>query len=142
MNPLVEYDLGDQEEKFAPRRNTRGKMFQPEPILGRATSYDAFVRKLAKFPTKQTDPNIVAAMYCALGLTGEAGEASEKIKKWHRDGKIDKRAVATELGDVLYYLTSLANLMGYTLAEVEELNREKLTDRLNRGKIHGDGDNR
>jgi NTP pyrophosphatase (non-canonical NTP hydrolase) len=133
MNPLVEYG-----EDFYDTPKKR----KQEPVLGRVDSYDAFVRKLAKYPTRQANPEVVAAMYCALGLTGEAGEASEKIKKWHRDGKVDKLMVARELGDVLYYLTALANLMGYTLAEVEELNREKLTDRLNRGKIHGSGDTR
>ena len=38
----------------------------------------------------------------ALGLTGEAGEVSEKIKKLFRDNKIDDDAVLKELGDVLF----------------------------------------
>ena len=37
----------------------------------------------------------------ALGLTGEAGEVSEKIKKLFRDNRIDDDAVLKELGDVL-----------------------------------------
>ncbi len=37
----------------------------------------------------------------ALGLTGEAVEVSEKIKKLFRDNRIDDDAVLKELGDVL-----------------------------------------
>lgn len=105
-------------------------------------SYDRFTEKLAKYPKEQKDPNVIEAMYCALGLVGEAGEVSEKIKKWHRDGVLDPMAVALECGDVLYYLTRVANCMGFTLEEVERLNREKLTSRASRGKLHGSGDNR
>lgn len=105
-------------------------------------SYDEFTADLARYPDRQTNPEVVSAMYCALGLVGEAGEVSEKIKKWHRDGVVDKKAVALECGDVLYYLTRVANLMGYSLAEVEQLNRQKLTARKVNNTIHGSGDNR
>jgi len=110
--------------------------------MGMSMTYDQFTRDLARYPKEQKNSQIVEAMYCALGLTGEAGEASEKIKKWHRDGIIDYKAVALELGDVLYYLTRLANTVGYTLAEVQEMNVRKLTDRKERGVLKGSGDNR
>ncbi len=105
-------------------------------------TYDTFTAELARYPKEQSNPQIIEAMYCALGLVGEAGEASEKIKKWHRDNNIDPKAVALELGDVLYYLTRLANTMGYTLADVERMNVEKLTARRAANTIHGTGDNR
>lgn len=105
-------------------------------------SYEQFVQDLARFPKAQNDPHIVSAMYCALGLAGEAGEVVEKVKKWHRDGRIDKQAVALELGDVLYYLVSLGLSMGYTLADIERMNVEKLESRRQRNQIHGNGDNR
>jgi NTP pyrophosphatase (non-canonical NTP hydrolase) len=105
-------------------------------------NYDGFTASLARYPLEQENPQIVGAMYCALGLAGESGEVTEKVKKWHRDGKIDKEAVAYELGDVLYYLTRLANTMGYTLADIETMNVQKLTSRMQRNVIHGSGDNR
>lgn len=108
----------------------------------RLETYDAFVDRLSRFPSSIADPDLVGSMYCALGLVGEAGEVSEKIKKWHRDGVIDHEAVAKELGDVLYYLTRLSHFMGYTLPEIQQLNKEKLTKRLKENKIHGSGDNR
>lgn len=104
--------------------------------------YDKFTADLARYPKEQNDPAIVEAMYCALGLVGEAGEVSEKVKKWHRDGVIDKHAVVLELGDVLYYLTRLANAMGVSLADVQIENIKKLTDRAARGVLKGNGDNR
>lgn len=105
-------------------------------------NYDEFTASLARYPKEQNDPAIVEAMYCALGLVGEAGEVSEKVKKWHRDGKIDKPAVVLELGDVLYYLTRLAAAMGVTLNDVMIGNVKKLTDRRDRNVLHGSGDNR
>ena len=105
-------------------------------------NYNQFTADLARYPTEQTDPMVISAMYAALGLAGEAGETVDKIKKWHRDGVVDPKAIAYELGDVLYYLTRLSNIFGYTLEEIQQMNVEKLTSRKERGKIHGSGDNR
>jgi NTP pyrophosphatase (non-canonical NTP hydrolase) len=78
----------------------------------------------------------------ALGLTGEAGEVSEKIKKLFRDNKIDEGAVLKELGDVLFYTVALSNIFGGSLIKIIELNMEKLNERVKNGTIQGSGDNR
>ena len=78
----------------------------------------------------------------ALGLTGEAGEVSEKIKKLFRDNRIDDDAVLKELGDVLFYTVALSNIFGGNLRAVMEMNMAKLDDREQRGKLKGSGDNR
>ena len=78
----------------------------------------------------------------ALGLTGEAGEVSEKIKKLFRDNKIDDDAVLKELGDVLFYTVALSNIFGGSLVKIIELNMEKLNERVKNGTLHGSGDNR
>lgn len=84
--------------------------------------------------------------YLALGLTGEAGEVADKIKKILRGDKpLDddvRRAIALELGDTLWYLSNLALTMGYTLDEIMKMNVDKLMDRDRRGVRQGDGDNR
>jgi len=78
-----------------------------------------------------------------LGLVGEAGEVSEKIKKVIRaDGVLDHVAVMRELGDVLFYLTALADYLGYTLQDVVDMNVAKLVERKKAGKVRGDGDDR
>lgn len=82
-----------------------------------------------------------------LGLVGESGEIAEKFKKIIRDknGKIteeDKAEIIKELGDVLWYITTIAHLLDSNLETVAKRNNEKLLSRKARGKIGGSGDNR
>ncbi len=86
-------------------------------------------------------------VYPTLGLAGEAGEVAEKIKKVIRDknGIIDpetKKAIKKELGDVLWYVSQLATELNASLNEIAENNIKKLCDRLERGKLNGEGDDR
>lgn len=86
-----------------------------------------------------------AAIVMALGLTGEAGEVAEKIKKMYRDGysvEDIQHEVAKELGDVLWYLSQLAALAGYDLQQIADNNLMKLRARARAGTINGSGDNR
>lgn len=92
-------------------------------------------------------PKEYKTVYPALGLAGEAGEVADKIKKVLRDNKCvfteeKKKEIAKELGDVLWYIATLANDIGYTLEEVGQMNYDKLHSRQERGMIHGNGDNR
>jgi NTP pyrophosphatase (non-canonical NTP hydrolase) len=70
----------------------------------------------------------------ALGLSGEAGECSEAIKKhvFHHH-PLDRAAMRSELGDVLWYLAMLADACGLTLDEVAEYNVGKLRNRYPAG---------
>jgi NTP pyrophosphatase (non-canonical NTP hydrolase) len=82
-----------------------------------------------------------------LGLAGESGEVLEKFKKLLRDkeGIItddDKQEILKELGDVLWYVNSVSHLLDSDLAEVASINLDKLSSRKDRGKLHGNGDNR
>jgi len=82
-----------------------------------------------------------------FGLVGESGEIAEKFKKIIRDknGTLsaeDKIEIIKELGDVLWYITTIAHLLGSDLETVAKRNNEKLLSRQARGKISGSGDNR
>ena len=77
-----------------------------------------------------------------LGLVGEAGEVAEKIKKFFRDENFSKEEIVKELGDVLFYVTALANHIGSDLETVMNKNLDKLHDRKSRNMIQGSGDNR
>ena len=78
-----------------------------------------------------------------LGLYGEAGEVSEKVKKLFRDkDKFKDEDMLKELGDVLFYTVALANIFGGNLRKVMEMNMAKLDDREQRGVLKGSGDNR
>lgn len=86
-------------------------------------------------------------LYPALGMTGEAGEVADKVKKVIRDNKSQfteekKREIAKEIGDVLWYCAVLAHDIGFTLDEVARMNIEKLKSRQERGVLSGSGDNR
>jgi NTP pyrophosphatase (non-canonical NTP hydrolase) len=104
--------------------------------------YQKLSRRTVLYPNK--DNNFV---YPTLGLSGEAGEVAEKIKKVLRDknGVVDeviKADLAKELGDVLWYLTQIATELGLSLDEIAETNITKLVDRQERNKLKGSGDDR
>ena len=92
-------------------------------------------------------PKEYKIIYPALGITGEAGECSDKIKKVIRDNNGEftdekKQEIAKEIGDVLWYCAVLSKDIGYSLEEIGILNIEKLQSRKVRNKINGSGDNR
>lgn len=66
----------------------------------------------------------------ALGVAGEAGEVAELKKKQLDRGKlINPQELVLELGDVLWYITALARLHGFTLEYVMTANKAKLEAR-------------
>jgi len=89
----------------------------------------------------------IKVMYPALGLTGEAGEVANKIKKVYRDkgGEFvfsDREQIGAEIGDVLWYLANLCSDLGLSLSEEAQRNLDKLNSRMARGVIGGSGDAR
>ena len=78
-------------------------------------------------------PNV---LYAAIGMCGEAGEVSELIKKYAYHGHtIDTEHLARELGDVLWYVTYMAHLFGYSLGDIMVMNQDKLAKRYPDGKF-------
>lgn len=79
---------------------------------------------------------LLNVIYAALGMCGEAGEASELIKKYAYHGHtIDTEHLARELGDVLWYVSYIAHLFGYPLGKIMAMNQEKLAKRYPDGKF-------
>ncbi len=104
--------------------------------------YQEAARKTAIYP--DINNNIT---YPTLGLSGEAGEVAEKVKKIIRDqggvwNNDNQQAIKKELGDCLWYIANLACEFGITLSDIAEANIEKLNSRKERGKLQGSGDNR
>lgn len=58
------------------------------------------------------------------------------------DKTIDREKIVSEAGDVLWNLAALLQDEGITLEEVAEYNINKLSSRLKRGVIQGDGGDR
>ena len=73
-----------------------------------AKAYQIEACKTAIFPKDK------ATEYLTLGLTGEAGEIANKVKKFIRDGappdeyQAKKIEIAYEIGDVMWYCAVLA----------------------------------
>ncbi|MEK7599602.1 MAG: nucleoside triphosphate pyrophosphohydrolase family protein [Patescibacteria group bacterium] len=87
------------------------------------------------------------SLHWVLGINGEAGEIAEKVKKIIRDKKgviseEDKKELAKEIGDVLWYLAVFAHDLGFELDDIANQNLEKLKSRKARGVLGGAGDNR
>lgn len=96
--------------------------------------------------------------YMMLNLVGEVGEFASKVAKAIRKGKAeivyneamlvveDNDTLLPELqaeaGDILWQLSGLCAMMGWSLEQVAQANLDKLASRKERGVIDGNGDNR
>lgn len=85
-----------------------------------------------------------AHMSKLLGLVGEAGEVAERYKKALRDdpSRVSPEAredLTKELGDVLWYLATLARYLDISFEDIASTNIDKLTARKAKNKIHDDG---
>jgi NTP pyrophosphatase (non-canonical NTP hydrolase) len=117
---------------------------ETEPVdmdMDSLQAYQEFVRS-----TKAYDAEY-ALVYPILGLTNEAGEVAGKLKKIMRDenGQLSQasfHALVAELGDVLWYVTAVADDLGITISDIFYENYKKLSSRKARGVIKGSGDNR
>ena len=103
--------------------------------------YQQVAKTTAIYPREQ------AIIYPTLGLTGEAGEVANKVKKIIRDGSNskDERLVSeikSEIGDCLWYIAVLASDFDIKLSDIASSNLEKLANRKKNGTIHGSGDKR
>jgi NTP pyrophosphatase (non-canonical NTP hydrolase) len=68
--------------------------------------------------------------HLALGLTGEAGEVADQIKKSQYVGnRLEFDKLEEELGDVLWYLQAFCNQLGLTLEDLARKNIRKLAKR-------------
>lgn len=103
--------------------------------------------------------------YMFFNLVGEVGELASKVAKDIRKGNVDidtgkgytselmpsmpfdewvvrSDEYMAEAGDILWQLSGLCKVMGWSLEDVAKANLEKLASRKQRGVIDGDGDNR
>jgi NTP pyrophosphatase (non-canonical NTP hydrolase) len=107
--------------------------------LRRNKSYPSFVNSMFKeFPTE-----IETMLHTVVGISGEAGELIDAVKKsWVYNKPLDRENLKEELGDILFYLTKLASMLGVTVAELCELNRQKLEKRYPSGYSDKDAQER
>lgn len=69
-----------------------------------------------------------------LGLAGEAGEAADQVKKYLYHGhSLDLPKLKNELGDILWYVATLADALDMSLGDVAQGNVDKLKRRYPEG---------
>jgi NTP pyrophosphatase (non-canonical NTP hydrolase) len=95
-----------------------------------ATPYEKMVADLAKPGVdivRQTCPQKAHLNHMAIGVSGEAGELLDAIKR-HTiyDKPLDRENVVEELGDLEFYLEGLRASIGITREETLEHNKLKL----------------
>ena len=96
---------------------------------------DVYQQNVLKYAPDHHD-YLLDVIYAAMGMCGEAGEASELVKKYAYHGHtIDTEHLARELGDVLWYISYMAHLFGYPLGKIMAMNQEKLAKRYPDGKF-------
>ena len=105
--------------------------------------------------------------YMLLNLVGEVGEFASKVAKavrkdqvkigWWQDGEeadennliptgsfyewdLIKDELKKEAGDILWQLSGLCKVMGWSLEDVAQMNLDKLAARKAAGTIDGNGD--
>ena len=98
---------------------------------------DAYQRSVMRYaPSNIVNGSQRGFVYGAIGLCGEAGEASELVKKFVYHGHaLDYKHLAIELGDVLWYIAYTAYGLGYSLSNIMAMNQEKLSKRYPDGKF-------
>lgn len=69
-------------------------------------------------------------MHSALGLAGEAGEYCDAVKRYLVYAKpLDKDNAIEELGDLLWFVALGCNTLGVSMADVAQINIDKLRRR-------------
>ena len=101
---------------------------RPTPQPARFVDLDTYQQLAARTMGPRTSEQQLAN--AALGLSGEAGEVADTIKKHlFHSHPLDREAIVKELGDCLWYVAGMATALGVSLAEVGERNIDKLRRR-------------
>jgi len=106
--------------------------------MSNTTPYQQFVNSIVKPGAeivRQLTPQQAHLLHMAVGVSGEAGELLDVVKKHCVYQKqIDIPHIIEEAGDILFYLTGLLNELDLSLEDCIDANREKLSRRYASGR--------
>lgn len=92
--------------------------------------YSSFVARLFSKRHEGMD----GFLHAALGMSGEAGEIVDAVKKtWVYGKTLDRENLIEELGDIVFYVVAMCNALGITLSDAIDGNRTKLNKRYPQG---------
>lgn len=138
-SPSVELErLQDQEnaaqDAAIDRESARVVSHVAKTVLPNA--FNKYQSDVMRTAATSKDPTLQFAVL-GLGISGEAGEVSDIIKKvvghGHELTPELKQKLSKELGDVLWYVAALADHLGFDLSSVANANIEKLKARYPNG---------
>ena len=133
MEEVVKIEREEEEQPEVIKEWERTKLAFEE-------TYKQFTRNTAQYPKE------VEMEYLMLGLANEVGEVLGKYKKYLRGDKVVQqdfeKALVDEMGDVMWYFVRICDMLDVTLYEVMTRNINKLSARMKKGTIKGDGDDR
>ena len=82
----------------------------------------------------QSDPTLLRLVHSGIGMSGEAGEILDQLKKSMMYGKaLDRDSLIEECGDVLWYMAVMLDTLGSSFGEVMQSNVTKLNKRYPSG---------
>ena len=92
----------------------------------REDDYSDFVAALMKEMGSPT----LNILHAAVGISGEAGELLDAVKKhWAYGKELDKVNVIEELGDLEFYMQAMRNQIGIPRSYILSKNQAKLAER-------------
>lgn len=93
------------------------------------TTLNGYQEKAAEFANEDLRQKEALTVW-ALGMCGESGEVADLIKKWLGHGHpLETEKIKKELGDVLWYVSQMANYLDTSLEEIASMNIAKLEAR-------------
>ncbi len=100
--------------------------------------YEPIVHRLYDYEQSKSlgyeDPSLMRILHGAIGISGEAGELMDSLKKVLMYGKpLDKSHLKEECGDLLWYMSILLDEIDSNFEEVMQMNINKLKKRYPEG---------
>jgi NTP pyrophosphatase (non-canonical NTP hydrolase) len=100
--------------------------------------YKPIIKRLQEYESSKglgyEDPSLMRVLHGAIGISGEAGELMDSLKKVLMYGKpLDQQHLKEECGDLLWYMAILLNEIGSDFEEVMQMNIDKLSKRYPQG---------
>ncbi|MEE8328138.1 MAG: MazG nucleotide pyrophosphohydrolase domain-containing protein [Nitrosomonadaceae bacterium] len=124
------------------------EMFVQGKLSKQSTDFDAMIESLValKESGDGIGVQIPELLTAAVGLTAEAGEFDEIVKKMIFQGKpldlANKVHLQKELGDLMFYVMVACMALGVTADEIVEMNKDKLENRYKEGFTVQESENR
>jgi NTP pyrophosphatase (non-canonical NTP hydrolase) len=107
---------------------------QSQVLLADAQETFGWYQNMAMRTARADEEPEKALLIRTLGLTGEAGEVADYVKKCAGHGHpLDKSVIEKELGDVLWYVAALSHNLGLDMAGIARKNIDKLKKRYPEG---------